>query len=166
MKLTWSFFTFIIVCLSGVFSHAIVNEVDTTQLSKRSYRMEVPNPKSFQLRANDALRIFYKITFIDRKLVATKCFYFSSEYCRVTGSVTIKLQYDVQCSYGNSSIKKMKVFDGDGDEVSELIDLNKVGQNKSAHRYIDIYFNNGCKISAKYNYKDTSMSNIMSTLVK
>ncbi|OUM64631.1 hypothetical protein PIROE2DRAFT_8552 [Piromyces sp. E2] len=158
MNCHWTFIAFLMVCLSGVLSHA----VDTTQLSKRSHDMEVPNAGSFKYRGKRQVFHFSKIVFSDRKLMASKCvIHHEKGYCRFYGTVTIPLKYNAKCSYGDSSIKKIRVYDSDGDEVSELIDITKVGQNKSSHRYIDFYFKNGCKFNATYNYKNTSMNHFM-----
>ncbi|OUM64627.1 hypothetical protein PIROE2DRAFT_8548 [Piromyces sp. E2] len=156
-----TFIAFLMVCLTGVLSHA----VDTTQLSKRSYDMEIPNPGSFKLKGESGEFHFFKIRLYDRKLVGTKCFNTDGNgNCKVSGSVIINLKSDPICLKNNSSIKKMRIYDNDGNEVSELIDITKVGQNISSHRYINIYFKNGCQFIATYNYKNTIINSLYLTL--
>ncbi|OUM64630.1 hypothetical protein PIROE2DRAFT_8551 [Piromyces sp. E2] len=164
MNCHWTFIAFLMVCLSGVLSHA----VDTTQLSKRSYNMKVPNAGSFKYRAKRQVVNFDKIEFSDRKLVGSSCVIYNEKgQCRFYGTVTIPLKYDAKCSYGDSNIKKIRVYDSDGDEVSELINITKVGdKNISSHRYIDFFFKNGCKFNATYNYRDTSMNHFMAPEAK
>ncbi|OUM64628.1 hypothetical protein PIROE2DRAFT_8549 [Piromyces sp. E2] len=163
MNCHWTFIAFLMVCLSGVLSHA----VDTTQLSKRSYDMQVPNAGSFIYRGKRQVYHLSKIRFSDRTLTASRCFIFNEKgQCKYSGIITIPLKYNAKCSYGDSSIKKIRIYDSDGDEVSELIDITKVGKDKSSHRYIDFYFKNGCQFNATYNYKNASMNHFIASEAK
>ena len=159
MKVNY-FYTLMLLYLSGVLS-GVINE--NSRLSKR-YNMSVPNANDIKFYSGKNHYKLDSMYFQDRYLTGTKCVYRPERGCGMSGNFIIKLDYSAKCSYGDSSIKKIAVYDDDGDSVSEIINLTKIGQIKSSGRYIDIYFKNGCKISATYNYRNTQADSQIKSL--
>jgi len=141
-----------ILCFSGVLS-GVINS--NTRLNKRWFRLLVPNPKDYKLSYGKSLRQLDRLELGENHILYGAICLYRPERCGVFASFSIKLDYDTTCHYGNSKIKRIAVHDSEGDPVSEIINISKIGQDKFANRYITFYFENGCKFTATYNYKNT-----------
>jgi len=144
-------FTFMLLCFSGVLS-GVIN--GNSRLSKRyGYVLHINNPTDYKLSYGSSHRKLDIMYLSDGVLSGGICLY-RPERCATYGNFDIKLDYESTCNYGNSKIKRIAVHDSEGDPVSEIINLSKLGQNKFSNRYITFYFENGCKFTATYNYQN------------
>jgi len=151
MKLNY-LYTFMILCFSGVLS-GVINS--NTRLNKRMRYLPVPNPSDYKLSYGKSHQKLYLLNLGENHILQGGICLYRPERCGRDANFNIKLDYDTTCHYGNSKIKRIAVHDSEGDPVSEIINISKIGQDKFANRYITFYFENGCKFTATYNYKNT-----------
>jgi len=155
MKLNY-LYTFMILCFTGVLS-GVINS--NTRLNKRWLSLRVPNPKDYKLSYGKSLRQLDRLELRENHILIGAICLYRPERCGVFADFEIKLDYDTTCHYGNSEIKRIAVHDSEGDPVSEIINLTKLGQDKFSNRYITFYFENDCKFTATYNYKNAVADN-------